>query len=125
MKYLVNTPELQKNRSYLRKNQTNAERLLWSKLRNRQLCSARFLRQFSFGNYIVDFYCSQFKLAIEIDGGQHNEVFNQEKDLLRTRYFQNHKIKVLRFWNNEVLTNISGVCEEIVKFVTPPHLPLS
>ena len=125
MKYLVNTPELKTYRSQLRKNQTDAEKLLWSKIRKRQLGGTKFVRQFSFGPYVLDFYSSQCKLAIEVDGGQHNETSIQREDLTRTNYLQNHKIKVLRFWNKEVLTHLTGVCEEILKFVTPPHLPLS
>ncbi len=125
MKYLVNSPEFKIRRKQLRKNCTDAERLLWSKLRGKQINNTRFLRQFGFGLYILDFYCSKYKLAIEIDGGQHNESEKKIQDLMRSEYLKNHGIKVIRFWNNEVLNNMSGVCEEILKFVTPPHLPLS
>lgn len=124
MKFLVNSPESKTKRALLRKNQTDVEKLLWSKLRGRQL-GAKFVRQYGFGPYILDFYCSGHKLAIEVDGGQHNENEQRIKDEHRTKYLAYHGVKILRFWNNEVLANLSGVCEEILKFVTPPHLPLS
>lgn len=104
-------------RKSLRKNQTNVERLLWSKLRNKQLKGAKFYRQYSIGPYIVDFYCFKHKLAVELDGGQHNNEFQIENDNNRTHFLQKHRIKVLRFWNNDVLSNLDGIMEVISKHV--------
>ncbi len=90
---------------HLRKNQTEAEKLLWQKLRYKQL-GHKFNRQFIFDDkYILDFYCAGKKLVIELDGEQHNEC---EKDKLRDEYLKSRGCKVLRFWNNELMNNIEG-----------------
>jgi len=88
----------------------------------------KFRRQFPVGKYILDFYCPKYRLAIEIDGGQHYEDKHIEQDRLRTEELCKHGIKMLRVNNLDVLNNIEGVCEEIMKFVCPspqpsPHLP--
>jgi very-short-patch-repair endonuclease len=93
----------------LRHQQSDAERLLWSKLRGSQLNGVKFRRQHSVGNYVVDFVCLRKKLIIEIDGSQHNEECEKVKDARRTRWLQGEGYRVLRFWNNDVLTNIDGV----------------
>lgn len=103
----------------LRQNQTEAERLLWSKLRSKQLASMKFRRQQPIGSYIVDFVSFESKLIIEIDGGQHNEQEAREQDLQRTGYLEGRGYRVLRFWNNEVLTNIEGVAEKIKESLAP------
>lgn len=113
MKYLVNHPELKFRRSSLRKNQTDAERLLWSKARGKQLNGVKFFRQFSIGPYVVDFYSPKLRLAVEVDGGQHNEVDIRQQDLQRTKYLRDQDVRIIRFWNNDVLTNMEGVIETI------------
>ncbi len=95
----------------LRRNSTDAERLLWSKLRNRQLNGFKFRRQVPIGPYIADFVCWELKLIIEVDGGQHAE--QAERDLARSRYLETKGFKIVRFWNNEVLGNIEGVLETL------------
>lgn len=125
MNFLYNDPLRKKIRTKLRKSQTDAEKLLWSKLRAKQLCGIKFFRQYSIGNYIVDFYSSQKRLVIEVDGGQHNEIEEKQNDQERTHYFNTLGIKEIRFWNNEVLQNIEGVITAIKNFITPPDLPLS
>ena len=95
----------------LRKNQTDAERLLWQHLRNRQMLGQKFRRQFSIDTYIVDFVCLEVKLIVELDGGQHAEQI--EYDHRRTEQLQKRGFKVLRFWNNDVLQNTTGVLEAI------------
>ena len=95
-----------------RKKQTEAEKLLWLHLRNKQL-QAKFRRQQSIGSYIVDFVSLYDKLIIEIDGGQHNEPEVKDKDEARTTYLKSRGFKVLRFWNNDVLQNIKGVLMRI------------
>lgn len=97
-------------RKSLRYRATPQEVIVWSRLRNSQL-GYKFRRQQSLGNYIVDFYCPKKKLAIEIDGAQH---IDNEPDQARTRFLNNQNIQVLRFWNNEVNTNIEGVLFKII-----------
>jgi len=95
----------------LRKNQTDAERLLWQHLRGRQLLGYKFRRQFPIGDYIVDFACLPLKLIIEVDGSQH--MSNVNYDNARTLYLENHGFQVVRFWNNDVLTEINSVLEAL------------
>jgi very-short-patch-repair endonuclease len=99
-------------RRALRANQTGAERKVWALLRGRDLAGFKFRRQFSVGPYIVDFYCPQKHLCIEIDGGQH--ASSAEYDARRTAYLNDSGIRVVRFWNNQVLENLEGVYSEIV-----------
>jgi len=102
----------------LRKRMTNAELLLWSKIRRNQL-GIKFRKQVPVGHYIIDFYAYECNLAIELDGSQHME--NHEYDAVRTEFLENQGIKVLRFWNHEVLTNIDGVLAVIQKILNPLH----
>jgi len=95
----------------LRKNPTDAERKLWAHLRLRQLGGYKFRRQHSLGPYIVDFICIEKKLIIEVDGGQHDD--NKFYDSKRDKWLENKGFRVLRFWNNEVLTYIENVKEVI------------
>jgi very-short-patch-repair endonuclease len=97
----------------LRKNMTDAERLLWSKVRKKQLNSYQFYRQKNVGNYIVDFYCPAGKLIIELDGGQHYTKEGMKKDDMRDRYLDSLGFTVLRFSDREVLNNLEGVIEKI------------
>jgi len=97
----------------LRLGQTEAEKILWFKLRNWQLDGAKFRRQQRIGGYIVDFVCLENKLIIEIDGGQHDEAPAREEDNRRTRWLEGRGYQVLRFWNNDILLNMDGVLEKI------------
>ena len=101
----------------LRKEQTDAERRLWWQLRNRQLEGWKFRRQFPVGEYVVDFVCIDAKLIIELDGGQHSEQSQYDEN--RTRDLEKAGFVVLRFWNNDVLTNSEGVIEEILRMLHP------
>jgi very-short-patch-repair endonuclease len=96
----------------LRKRQTDAERKLWSKLRNRQLDGWKFKRQFPCGPYILDFYCFDANLVIELDGSQHAET-RAEYDRTRTQILECAGLQVIRIWNVDVLTNITGVVDGI------------
>jgi very-short-patch-repair endonuclease len=100
----------------LRSEMTVAETHLWQHLRTRQICGKKFRRQHPVGKYILDFACIEAKLAIEVDGGQHNELQNYDNQ--RTAWLEVLGWKVLRFWNNEVLQNIEGVLEEILNALT-------
>ncbi len=119
-KYVINDPTLKDLRSKLRKNQTDAESLLWFRLRGKRLGGIKFFRQYGIGNYIIDFYCPKHKIAIEIDGGQHNETQIRNYDRKRTEFLESQGIAIIRFWNNQVLENIDEVCEVIYnKLINP------
>jgi len=102
-------PQPTKFARHLRRNESDAERKLWSKLRSRQFQNLKFRRQQPLGKYIVDFVSFEKKIIIEVDGSQHNEPGNANHDLHRTKYFEDEGYMVLRFWNNDLLTNIEGV----------------
>lgn len=108
-----NFPHYKRLRKNLRNNATPQEIILWSRLRRSQL-GHKFRRQHSIGNYIVDFYCPEKKLIIEIDGGQHDEKNIRKYDENRTKYLESLGLKVLRFWDNEINNNVSGVISTIV-----------
>jgi len=97
----------------LRSSMTNAELLLWSKLKGKQLKGLQFYRQKIIGNYIVDFYCAKAGLVIEVDGGQHYTGAGRTADADRDCYLQSCGLQVLRFSNSDVLRNIAGVVESI------------
>jgi very-short-patch-repair endonuclease len=97
----------------LRSNMTDAEQILWRCLRRKQIGGFRFRRQHPFERFVLDFYCCDAKLAIELDGGQHNEPAVKDHDEARTALLEKHGIQVIRFWNNEILLNIEGVLESI------------
>jgi very-short-patch-repair endonuclease len=97
---------------------TQPEQKLWYYLRGGQLKGYKFRRQYGFLNYILDFYCVVAKLAIEVDGDSHYNPNVQEQDSIRTIVLEKAGIKVLRFTNNDINTNIEGVVSSIVS-----HLP--
>jgi very-short-patch-repair endonuclease len=90
----------------LRANQTDAETVLWNRIRNRQIDGHKFARQVPIGHYICDFVCRERQIVIEVDGGQHAE---SAADAIRDRDLVDEGYRVLRFWNNDVLGNIEGV----------------
>jgi len=96
----------------LRASPTDAERLLWLKLRDRNIVGAKFRRQVPFPPYTVDFCCFEAKLIVEVDGSQHAERVAQ--DAARTRRLEGDGFSVIRFWNNDVLVNTDGVLEQIL-----------
>ncbi|MGC2443074.1 endonuclease domain-containing protein [Candidatus Binatus sp.] len=97
----------------LRRDQTDAEKKLWGRLRAKRLADFHFRRQFPIGNFIADFACPKSKLVIELDGGQHLD--QKAKDDWRTKLIEQRGFRVLRFWDSEVLTGIDGVLEGIMK----------
>jgi very-short-patch-repair endonuclease len=99
--------------SRLRRDATDVEQKLWSALRNRQLNGLKFRRQATIGPYIVDFLCAEYKLVIELDGGQHNET----SDAARTTYLETQSYRVLRFWNHEMIESFDGVLAKILATV--------
>jgi len=97
----------------LRQDQTNVEARLWAKLRNRALGGWKWRRQVPRGPYIVDFFCAEAGLVVELDGGQHaDRVAYDER---RTEVLQQQGLRVLRFWNGDVLKNRDGVCMTILQ----------
>jgi len=126
------TVALTKRARRLRAEMTDAEAKLWRALRRNQLDSLSFRRQHPLGAYTLDFYCPSLRLAIEVDGGQHAEGPGLRRDELRTTWLESKGIVSIRFWNNDVLTNLNGVLEVIAQVasqrraLTPsPTLPLS
>ena len=97
----------------LRKNSTDVERLLWQHLRLKQMGNFKFRRQHPLGKFIVDFICLEANLVIELDGGQHNEDKENKVDEIRTAWLEKQGLKVLRFWNHEVLNDLPIVKEVI------------
>ena len=102
----------------LRKRSTNVERLLWQKLRGRQLEGYKFRRQQAIGPYIVDFVNFEKGIIIELDGGQH--ATDTERDTEREAWLKGEGFKIIRFWNNEVFQNLDGVLETIRRKLIVP-----
>ena len=120
---IFNKKEFLKKRQYLRKNMTKAEIILWSKLKGKQLNGLKFRRQHGINNYIVDFYCPELRLAIEVDGDVHCYNSRITYDKQRQRDIEALGIKVLRYTNNDVVKNLEGVLNDIV--TATPHSPPS
>ena len=106
----------------LRKDQTNAEQILWKILRNRKFLRYKFRRQYPIPPYIIDFYCHECHLAIEIDGGQHAEESEQERDLVRENFLKEKGITILRYWNFEILQQLESVLESIYQVLAQSKL---
>jgi very-short-patch-repair endonuclease len=96
----------------LRRGDTHAEARLWNALRAARLGGWTWKRQVPFGPYILDFFCREAALVVEVDGGQHADQIAY--DGRRTAYLERAGLRVLRFWNTAVLTNRDGVCETIL-----------
>ena len=95
----------------LRNSMPEAERFVWTRLRDRRFAEFKFRRQFPLGNYVVDFICLERRLILELDGGQH--TLQREYDADRTRWLESQNFRVLRFWNHEVLEDWETVAEGI------------
>ena len=118
------TPKAKAFSRSLRHEMTEAEHYLWRHLRMRQMAGYKFRRQHLTCGYILDFACVELKLAVELDGGQHAD--NIETDEMRTKVLNQAGWKVLRFWNNDLLTNTHAVLSEIhreIGEIQPPSQP--
>lgn len=104
----------------LRRNMTDAERVLWSVLRRKQLSGFRFRRQVQIGPYIADFVCPKMRLVIEVDGGQHSQEENALHDYLRTKFLEAHGYRVFRVWNDDVFRGPGDVAGAIYHALTAP-----
>ncbi len=114
LKYKAN---LKYNARRLRKEMTDSEKTLWSRLRRKQIMDAQFYRQKSLGPYIVDFYAPKAKIVVEVDGSQHMEEGAQQKDAQRDKYLKSQNLSVLRFNNLQVLQELDSVMEVIFQTV--------
>ena len=101
----------------LRQESTEAEKLLWAELRSRKLNGLKFRRQHPLDKFIVDFYCNEKKLVVELDGGVHNEKINKEYDEARTAMLAGLNVIVLRFKNEDVINNMKEVLREISEVI--------
>jgi very-short-patch-repair endonuclease len=105
----------------MRREPTDAEARLWFLLRGRRFAAFKFRRQYLIDRYIVDFYCHQSRLAIELDGGGHSDAKQAAYDERRSRDLQAAGIRVLRFWDNDVLLNTHAVLDAIWRELHDPH----
>ena len=96
-----------------RESTTEAEKLLWYYIKNKQIDNFKFRRQVAIGNYIVDFLCSEKKLIVELDGGQHNYDNNMAYDSNRTSFLERLGYRVIRFWDNDIFKNMNDVLQTI------------
>jgi very-short-patch-repair endonuclease len=108
-----------KQARHLRKTATAAEKRLWSRLRNRQLADLKFRRQHVIGDRIVDFFCEEAKLAVELDGSGHRRHFTEMSDLDREIELYEKGVRVIRFHNRAVLFNLDSVLNAIIYAVDP------
>ena len=115
--WLTNDPLHKDLRRALRSRQTKEEGILWSVLRGKRFHGLKFHRQFGLGRYILDFYCPSLKVAIELDGGHHTEEDVIKYDEERTAFIEFYGIRVVRFYNNDVTRNLSGVYDKLVEIL--------
>ena len=112
MNSIHNIKKYKKKRQYLRNNSTKAEKLLWDKIKHSQL-GHKFRRQHSIKQYIVDFYCSELNLIIEVDGDVHDYKKQREKDWIREKYLEKLNFRIVRFSNYQIIMEIDKVLEKL------------
>ena len=117
MTKLINKTKQTENRRILRQRQTQAEKILWEHLRNKKLCNLKFRRQVSIAAYVVDFYCSSLRLAIEIDGKIHLKEFISKMDRIRQEQIESVGITFLRFRNEEIINEPFKIIERITSLI--------
>lgn len=110
------SPRLTALARHMRHSPTEAERILWFALRDRRLCGLKFRRQVPFGPYVADFYCAGARLVVECDGGGHDPA----RDAARDAVMRQAGLTVLRFWNSDILTNLTGVLTVIAERAKGP-----
>jgi len=113
MTRIFNKSSMKERRQVLRRNMPEAEVILWSRIRQKQIEGFRFRRQYSVGSYVLDFYCPELKLAIEVDGESHFHHGIEEYDKEREEEIKGLGIQILRFENNEIYKNLYGVLQMI------------
>ena len=97
----------------LRREQTSTEKRLWLHIRNRKVAGKKFRRQQTFGPYVLDFYCAEEKINVEVDGGQHDEPKVRAHDEKREAYLAEQGVRTIRFWNSQIRENLAGVLERL------------
>ena len=124
MTRIFNTTEQKEKRRTLRKTMPIVETLLWIHLKGKQMKGYKFRRQYSVGRYVVDFYCPEAKLAIEIDGDSHywDGAKSREHDAVRQTHIESFGIRFLRFTNSDISSNSKGVLEVIARYLPSPLL---
>ncbi|PTQ67715.1 endonuclease domain-containing protein [Pseudomonas sp. GV071] len=113
--------DLRERAKGLRGEATEAERGMWYRLRDRRFMGLKFRRQVPLGRYIVDFLCSEMKLIVELDGGQHME--QAAYDQCRTQWLEGQGYRVLRFWNDQVLLEMEAVLESMQTWLEQQERP--
>jgi len=116
---IFNVKENKEKRRMSRNSPTKPESIFWGRVKGRQISNCKFRRQHGIGNYIVDFYCPEVKLAIEIDGESHYKKRAVEYDKRRTKYIESLGIKLIRFTNDDIMKNIDGAMRTIMDLTTP------
>ena len=119
--YYGASSETQEKAKILRKNETKAEKILWNKLKEKQLYGYKFRRQHPISQFIVDFYCHELKLIIEVDGKIHNKPENKEYDENRTAELEKYELRILRFTNDEIENEMNKVFDSILNAMPGPH----
>ena len=117
MSIKINSPSKKDFRKILRNSSTPAEAVLWKCLQHRRLLGRKFRRQISIDKYIVDFYCPEKKLVVELDGEAHFTVTGGDYDDERSKFLENQGLTVIRFENDEVKDNLDGVLETIERYL--------
>ncbi|HMD13393.1 MAG TPA: endonuclease domain-containing protein [Bacteroidota bacterium] len=117
MTKIYNRSSQREQRKSLRNHMPSAEVIVWSRLQKKQLLGCKFRRQFSIGHYIVDFYSTELKLVIEIDGDSHFTTGEEANDRLRQSFIEQHGIRFLRFTNVDVYKNLSAVMQSIYEMI--------
>lgn len=117
MKSIYNKKIFKERRRELRRNLTLSEKILWQCLNNKQVEGKKFFRQYGVEPYILDFYCPEARLAIELDGESHLPKDQKVYDVDRTRYLKGNNIAVLRFWNDEIIDDIDCILSKITSAI--------
>lgn len=119
-KSIYNKASFAERRQRLRTSPTEAENLLWARLRKKQINGLRFFRQYSIGPYILDFYCPAVRLAVELDGKHHASEENRLYDKERKLYLDGNNIKTIRFWNDEIIKSMESILKKIKSLCSLP-----
>ena len=122
MTIVFNTSNVKGRRKQLRQNMPEAEIILWSRLKNKQISGIKFRRQYSVGKYVIDFYCAKKKLAIEIDGESHYKLNAPEHDEERQKWIEQFGIRFLRFTNDDIRKNLYGVMDAIEEAISNTYV---
>ena len=132
MSIVFNNKAYTARRKALRRSLSKAEAVIWLHLSRKQMNGFKFRRQYSVNQYVIDFYCPELKLAIEIDGDSHYGYLSEKYDNERQKYIESFGIHFMRFTNDDVCNNIDGVLQMIYEWTTrcnekstPPHVPSS